>query len=131
MAEQFPEPDLFAIPNLRSPDLDKTTAFYTSYLGFQAERIAPDYLILRRETIELHFSPPDRDNDLPTESTCYIRGAGIDALYDEFKTKDVPGLMPFVHRPWGMYEFYVSDPHGVLLRFGRSDREGDIPEVLK
>lgn len=123
--------DLQTIPILRSPDLDATRGFYTEQLGFAAERTATTHLILRREGIELHVIPPDPgEENRPNPSTCYIRGAGIDALHDEFAARGVPGFRPFTHTPWGMFEFYVSDPFGVLLRFGRSDREGHPPKAL-
>ena len=119
--------DLQAIPILRSPNLKETAVFYTK-LGFEPEAVDDDYLILRRPGIELHFSPPDHADGRATESTCYIRGGGIDALHQEWTKAGVPELSPIYHRPWGMYEFYISDPHGCLLKFGRSDREGAAPE---
>ncbi|WP_108258526.1 bleomycin resistance protein [Mangrovicoccus ximenensis] len=122
--------DITTIPILRSPDLAATAQFYTGELGFSAETAGPDYLLLRRDAIELHFCPPDFADGRPTESCCYIRGAGIDALHDEWQAKSVPGFRPFTLRPWGMYEFYLSDPHGCLLKFGRSDREGAPPRQL-
>lgn len=116
---------LETLPILRSPNLDETAAFYGS-LGFTAERIDA-YLILRRPGIELHFCPPDHHDGRATESCCYIRGSGIDALHAEWSEAGIETLSPIYHRPWGMYEFYVSDPHGCLLKFGRSDREGPPP----
>lgn len=119
--------ELEAIPILRSPNLEETRAFYER-LGFDAEAPAPGYLILRRPGIELHFCPPDHHDGRATESSCYIRGAGIDELHREWTAAGVSQVSRFYHRPWGMYEFYLSDPHGCLLKFGRSDREGDAPE---
>lgn len=120
--------DLQAIPILRSPDLAATAAFY-EFLGFVSERLE-DYLILRRDGIELHFCPPDHQDGRATESTSYIRGDGIDALHEEWQA---PGatVSPIYHRPWGMFEFYLSDPHGCLLKFGRSDSEGAPPETYE
>lgn len=124
------EADIVAIPILRSPDLAATACFYRQELGFAAEPVGPDYLILRRDGIELHFCPPDVLDGRPTESCCYIRGAGIDRLHEEWRSKRVPGFQPFQLRPWGMYEFYLSDPFGCLLKFGRSASEGPAPRHL-
>ncbi|MEJ6404828.1 bleomycin resistance protein [Yoonia sp. 2307UL14-13] len=115
-----------AIPIMRSRNLDETTAFYGT-LGFTPERFG-DYLILRRPGIELHFCPPDHDDGRETESCCYIRGGGIDALHAEWTAAGIKALSPIYHRPWGMYEFYISDPHGCLMKFGRSDSEGAPPQ---
>ncbi len=123
--------DIQPIPILRSPDLAATARFYSEQLGFETFATGDTHLIVRRGAIELHFIPPDPGHEaLENPSTCYIRGAGIDALYDDFVTRDVAGLIPFRHQPWGMYEFYISDPHGCLLRFGRSDTEGPAPAAL-
>ena len=92
--------DTQTIPIMRSPDLDQTSDFY-SMLGFTSERIG-DYLIVRRPGIEVHYSPPDFEDGRPTESSCYIRGGGIDALHAEWTEAGVPGLTPIYHRPWGM-----------------------------
>jgi len=67
--------------------------------------------------MELHFWKT-ADKIFPENTSCYIRGGQVEALYDEFKTRGVPGLSDFAVRPWNMKEFYVTDPHGNLLKFG-------------
>ena len=119
--------DLQTIPILRSPDLAATQSFYET-LGFAAETPGPDYLILRRPGIELHVCPPDHSDGRATESTCYIRGEGVLSLHEEWSAAGIKALTPIYHRAWGMYEFYISDPHGCLLKFGKSDREGETPD---
>ena len=116
------------LPILRSLALEETQVFYEA-LGFAGERLG-DYLILRRPGIELHFCPPDHTDGRATESCCYVRGPGIDALHAEW-TASGASVTPFYHRPWGMYEFYLSDPHGCLLKFGRSDQDGAPPAAFE
>jgi catechol 2,3-dioxygenase-like lactoylglutathione lyase family enzyme len=124
--------DLQTIPVFRSADLEQTSQFYAQQLGFEPERVAPDYLIVRRGAIELHFCPPDYalSEGQDTQERCYIRGTDIDALHDEFAQRGVVGFKPFVQTPWDMFEFYVSDPSGILLIFGRSVAEGAAPTSL-
>ena len=43
----------------------------------------------------------------------------MDALHADFSERKLPGLSPFLVRDWNMEEFYVWDPHGNLLKFGR------------
>ena len=121
-------PELVTIPILRSPDLDESAAFYQR-LNFDIGMHMAGYLIMLRPGIELHFMPPDHTDGRATESTCYIRGAGIDALHAEWKPTGL--VSAFFQRAWGMYEFYISDPHGCLLKFGRSVDEGEPPEGVK
>ncbi|MEJ8475563.1 bleomycin resistance protein [Roseibium algae] len=110
------------IPVLPSLNLAESKAFYEGQLGFVVVHEDPTRLIVRRGTIELHFWPTDR-KELCEASSCYIRGGGIDVLYDAFSQAKVAGLSAFEVRPWNMKEFYIHDPHGNLLAFGR------IPEV--
>ncbi|MEM9754805.1 MAG: VOC family protein [Pseudomonadota bacterium] len=120
-------PDLLTIPILRSPNLEETKAFYTR-LGFETVLASPTYLVLRRPGIEVHFCPPDHTDGRATESTCYIRGAGIQDLHREWSEAGIAEMTPIYRRPWGMYEFYIGDPHGCLLKFGQSEGDGDPPK---
>lgn len=112
---------LSTIPVLRSGDLVLSRDFYER-LGFVCESVGAAYLIVRREGIELHLSPPD-DPSRPTECGAYIRGGAIDALYEEWASTGL--VSDRYRRPWGMVEFYLSDPGGALLRFGRPSRPND------
>jgi len=112
------DPDrAISIPVLASLNVSETAAFYIEQLGFQAVFQADDYLLVRRDAIELHFWLTDNPN-FPENTSCYIRGGQIAELHEEFSEASVPGLSAFELRPWGMKEFYISDPHGNLLRFG-------------
>ncbi|MEM8578327.1 MAG: VOC family protein [Pseudomonadota bacterium] len=119
--------DVTTIPVLRSPNLAESRAFYEG-LGFEVTMAGPDYLVVARAGIELHFCPPDHQDGRETESSCYIRGPGIDALHAEWAALPGNVVTPIYTRPWGMYEFYVGDPHGCLLKFGRPVAEGPPPE---
>lgn len=108
------------LPVLPSLDIQETKAFYTKQLGF-AEVVyeANNYLIVRHVGgMELHFALVD-DRSLCENTTVYLRGGGIADLHREFTEREVPSLTPMAVRPWNMEEFYIHDPHGNLLRFGR------------
>jgi hypothetical protein len=112
-----------AIPILPSLDIEVTHDFYVNALGFESTIYKEhNYLIVRREELELHFWLTD-DKRLPGVSSCYIRGGQVVALYDEYRTRGVPKLSEFTVREWNMKEFYVIDPHGNLLRFGCAPQE--------
>ncbi len=117
----MPEPTVDparCIPVLASLDIRESRAFYVEKLGFDAQIYeAHDYLIVRRDEMEIHFwLATDRIH--PEHTSCYIRGGQIEALYAEFKARGVEKLSGFAVRPWNMKEFYIHDPHGNLLRFG-------------
>lgn len=69
------------IPILASLDIVESLAFYVDQLGFAGESQG-DYLIVRRDAMELHFwLAPDRIH--PEHTACYIRGGQVPALYAE------------------------------------------------
>ena len=118
------------LPVLTSLNIEETQRFYSDCLGFdQFIYQAQDYLILRRAHMELHFWVTDNRAHCEI-SGIYIRGGGIYALYEEFAANKVPSLSPFKLRPWKMMEFYIWDPHGNLLKFGRVPEEDDLTVEL-
>jgi catechol 2,3-dioxygenase-like lactoylglutathione lyase family enzyme len=107
------------LPVLPSLDLAETLSFYRENLGFDGVVYQDEnYLILRRDNMELHFWRAD-DRRLCENTSVYLRGGGIVALHEEYAARNVPSLSPMSVRPWNMEEFYIHDPHGNLLRFGR------------
>jgi len=111
-----------AIPVLASLDIAESAAFYIGKLGFTETYRDTNYLIVRRDRIELHFWHTD-NRAFPENTSCYIRGGQVRALYEEFSGKGISCLSAFEVRPWNMKEFYVHDPHGNLLRFGIAPEE--------
>ncbi len=109
-----------AIPTLASLDLDESAAFYEK-LGFLIIGRFDDYLIVRRNAVELHFWACD-ERHIAENTSCYIRVADVSDWYIEFSAQDLsPGRMDDISEmPWGMREFHVWDPHGNLLKFGET-----------
>ena len=112
------------IPVLASLNIADSARFYRDVLGFTTAYQDDNYLIMQREQMELHFWLTD-DKRYPENTSCYIRGGQIVALYAEYSDKDFGSgrLSDFSIRPWNMQEFYVHDPHGNLLRFGCAPEE--------
>jgi hypothetical protein len=110
------------LPVLPSLDIGETLSFYRDRLGFGTiVHQTPDYLILRRDGMELHFWRTD-DARLCENTSVYLRGGGIGVLHAEFRAAGVERMTDLELRPWDMEEFYIHDPHGNLLRFGRVPR---------
>jgi catechol 2,3-dioxygenase-like lactoylglutathione lyase family enzyme len=110
------------IPVLASLNIAETAAFYVDKLAFTETYRDENYLIVRREQMELHFWHTD-NRAFPENTSCYIRGGQVRALYDEYRAKSLPHISAFEVRPWNMKEFYIHDPHGNLLRFGMAPEE--------
>lgn len=104
------------VPVLASLDLKESVAFYTERLGFAKTLQAGDYLIVSRDGAEIHFWLCN-ERHIAENTSCYVRVADTQSLFDEFTSRGLPVRPPEV-RTWGMKELYVIDPHGNLLKFG-------------
>jgi catechol 2,3-dioxygenase-like lactoylglutathione lyase family enzyme len=109
----------FTVPVLASLDLKETLDFYTVRLGFKVRGRFEDYAIVSRDDAEIHFWKCG-DRHIAENTSCYVRAAGIQALYEEFTGRGLTLKEP-VNQPWGMKELYVIDPHGNLLKFGEPE----------
>ncbi len=109
-----------AIPKLPSRDLKVTKSFYTEQLDFrQFGGDYPDYLMLVRDDIELHFFLHRELDVLQNDGMCYIRVSNIEELYDSMKKLSGEFLRQSLGpRPWGQKEFSVVDHDHNLLTFG-------------
>lgn len=102
-------------------DLDRSQAFYER-LGFRLTGDHPGYRILAdgrgwhlhlryQEPFEL-LAPPHNPFGL------YLYVDDVDAVAERVRELIIEAGAPHL-KPWGMYEFAVSDPDGVLVRVGR------------
>ena len=109
-----------AAPVLASLNIQDTLQFYVDKLRFRVVHEDPDYGIISRNHIELHFWKCD-DPIHPKNTSCYIYVEDIDALYEEMEAEKV--IHPngkIADRPWGMREFAILDLHGNLIKFGQT-----------
>jgi catechol 2,3-dioxygenase-like lactoylglutathione lyase family enzyme len=113
-----------AIPILPARDLDATAAFYAR-LGFREMGRWPEYLIVVRDEIELHFFPSADLDPATSIAGCYLRVRDADALHREFAAAGLPPweegfpcLGEVEATDYGMREFAATDPDGNLLRVG-------------
>ena len=114
-----------AIPTLPCRSIDATTTFYRK-LGFEggAHSFNPDYAILTRGSMELHFFA--HAHLIPAESWagCYLRVADVQSLYDValasgLSYSGIPRMDHLEEKPWGLKEFAVVDLDGNLIRIGQ------------
>jgi catechol 2,3-dioxygenase-like lactoylglutathione lyase family enzyme len=102
-------------------DIAASAAFY-ALLGFETTGDWDDYRILadgRGWHLHLRHAPgwPKRVEDNPFGLYLYVED--VDAVADRVRDRIIEEGAPHV-KPWGTYEFAVSDPSGVLVRIGRA-----------
>ena len=113
-----------AVPVLVSSDITSTLAFYQA-LGFE-NRGAPadewDYLILVRDSLEIHATGPTV-GPRPA-GFCFVYVDDVDALYDEWRDK--VSSAGRIERPantnYGMRVFVLVDPDDNEIRVGSAPK---------
>jgi predicted enzyme related to lactoylglutathione lyase len=108
---------------LASSDLDASTNFYAR-LGFNVHAdYPPNYRILSDgRGAELHLTAMEKGWLKPERNPfgVYFYTEDVDALAGKFGRSVIH---PPQNKPWGMYEFAVSDPDGTLVRVGRPTKK--------
>lgn len=108
-------------PKMPMRNKARTEAYYVEQLGFQRIGDYEDYLMVRKDGVELHFfSFPDLDSK-ENYSGVYIRTNDIDALYQSLLDRKI-AIHPngaLAQKPWGQKEFALLDPDHNLLTFGQ------------
>lgn len=109
-------------PKLPMRDHAITRSYYLDQLGFEVMADYGQYLILRKDNIELHFFEYKDLDPLTNYGQVYIRVRDIDALYQSLQDRGV-AIHPnggLETKPWGQREFSVLDPDVNLITFGES-----------
>ncbi len=104
------------VPELPVTDLGKTRDFCENILGARLHAEYPGFLIYFIEEAEVHFWLCE-DSSLPENSSVYLRVNDIDTLYRRYEGSPYV-VIPLQMRPWGIREFYLKDPNGILYKFG-------------
>ena len=101
-------------------DLRVSEAFYAR-LGFTVTSDHGHYLILADDRgWHLHLTEaawPGKVED--NAFGLYIYVEDVDAIADRVRELIIEPGAPH-HKPWGTYEFAISDPDGTLVRVGRA-----------
>ena len=113
---------LTIIPKLPMRDKAASKQFYIQGLGFSEVGDYGDYLLLKKEAIELHLFEFKGFNPFENDGQVYIRTTEIEALYQDIIDRKIPihPNGPLENKPWGQKEFSLLDPDQNLLTFGEN-----------
>ncbi|UOY05372.1 VOC family protein [Muricauda sp. SCSIO 64092] len=109
-------------PILPMRSKDKTKVYYLNKLGFLECEDYDNYLIIKKDAVEIHFFEFRGLQPKENYGQVYIRTIGIENLYQFLLEKKI-SIHPYGHlelKPWGQKEFSLLDPDGNLLTFGES-----------
>jgi catechol 2,3-dioxygenase-like lactoylglutathione lyase family enzyme len=113
-----PEQFYQGAPVLSVPDVAATAVFYRTMLGFRSDAGAesPDYTVVWRDNAAVHLARGDR---APTGVRIFFWVKDVNALYEEVIGRGVPIDVAIDTRPYGIRDFSVRDPNGVVVIFGQ------------
>ena len=109
--------------NPKLPMRNKTLIkeFYLKRLGFTELGDHEDYLIIKKDQIEIHFFEFKELDPKENYVMVYIRTNCIEELYQSFLESGT-NIHPngsLQIKPWGQKEFSLLDPDNNLLTFGQ------------
>lgn len=110
------------IPKLPMRNKILTKDFYLNHLSFELISDYGDYILLKKDQIEIHFFEYKSLDPLENYGQVYIRVIDIDELYKSLLDKSI-AIHPNGHleiKPWGQKEFSLLDPDNNLLTFGQA-----------
>ncbi len=108
-------------PKLPMRDKSQTQDFYSRHLEFSCVSDYGDYLIMRKDAVEIHFFAFPSLDPSSNYGQVYIHTDRIDTLYQTLLLKGAP-IHPngkLAIKPWGQKEFSMLDPDNNLLTFGQ------------
>ena len=97
-----------------------TKDFYLNNLGFKEIADYSDYLIVRKDNVEIHFFEFRELDPKENYGQVYIRTDDIEELYQSLLDHKI-NIHPNGNlqlKPWGQKEFALTDPDNNLLTFG-------------
>jgi hypothetical protein len=108
-------------PKLPMRDKAVTREYYVNQLGFEEIGDYEGYLMVKKDSIEIHFFEFKTLDPKENYGQVYIRTDAIDNLYQSLldsKTSIHPNGNLQI-KPWGQKEFSLLDPDNNLLTFGQ------------
>ncbi len=113
-----------AVPVLPSLNVREAAKFYEQKLGFTClalydHGLQDQYAILQRGAAEIHVWGC-ADRYLVENSGCFLRVAGIDALYAGLRAAGVVIAVEMETNPQGGKQFSLYDGDGNLIRVGEA-----------
>lgn len=114
MDEQF----LGSIPIMPVVSVIETAKFYEEQLGFSIKVLwdNPCYGVVKRGNAVVEFG--ERRKEHAGSGVCIIRVENADAIYKEWKLKEIEFVGDFAERDYGSKDFRVKDNNGNLLIIG-------------
>ncbi|MGD8594224.1 MAG: hypothetical protein PVF82_15435 [Gammaproteobacteria bacterium] len=116
MSEQF----LRANPILPVKSVVETARFFEKQLGFTTALLweNPSYAAVKRGNVTIEFGEARKEH--AGSGICIIIVDNADAIYEEWKSKDIEFVGDFAERNYGSKDFRIRDNNGNMLIIGHA-----------
>ena len=113
-----PEQFCQGAPVLLVPDVPATADFYRRTLGFRSDPGAatPEYTVVWRDNAAVHLA---RGEQPPVGVRLFFWVRDVNTLYEEVVRQGVAIEVPIGTRPYGLRDFGIRDPNGVVVVLGQ------------
>ena len=113
-----PEQFYQGAPLLLVPDVCATADFYRSILGFKCDFGAdtPEYAVMWRDNAAVHLAQGEQ---APTGVRIFFWVKDVNTFYQEVIQRGAAIAVPIETRAYGIRDFAIRDPNGVLLVCGQ------------
>ena len=113
-----PEQFYQGAPLLLVPDVPATAEFYRRILGFASDpgTATPEYTVVWRDNAAVHLA---RGVAAPTGVRIFFWVKDVNSLYEEALARGAVIAAQLQTRPYGIRDFSLRDPNGVVLVLGQ------------
>jgi catechol 2,3-dioxygenase-like lactoylglutathione lyase family enzyme len=104
-------------------DVLRSVEHYRDVLGFRVEFTYGEptfYAGVDRDNVAIHLQAASETKRQPGHGAINVFVTGVDALYEELRSRGARRLEEPADRPYGMRDFDVNDLDGNQLCFGES-----------
>ncbi|HEV8225380.1 MAG TPA: VOC family protein [Methylomirabilota bacterium] len=104
-------------------DVLRSVEHYRDVLGFRVEFTYGEptfYAGVERDNVAIHLQAASETKRQPGHGAINVFVTGVDALYEELRSRGARALEEPADRPYGMRDFDVNDLDGNQLCFGES-----------
>jgi catechol 2,3-dioxygenase-like lactoylglutathione lyase family enzyme len=106
--------------DLTVPDIEEARAFYTDYLGLDAEDMGLDWVT--RFVVPgsgEHIQLVSRDATAPENPLLTVKVDDVDDAYAAARRRGYEVVHPLTTEPWGIRRFFVRAPDGTVLNIAQ------------
>jgi len=106
-------------------DVLRSVEHYRDVLGFQVEFTYGEptfYAGVERDNVAIHLQAASETKRQPGHGAINVFVTGVDALYQELKSRGTRTLDEPTDRPYGMRNFHINDLDGNQLCFGMESK---------